>query len=981
MTLKEKLLQKSNLWHVAAVGIFFLIASVYLYPAFKGYVVDQADVRNWAGATQEIVDYREGTGEQIGWTGSMFSGMPATQISVIYEGKDIPDFLRKLYSLFLPNPIALVFIYFLSFYIMARSFKIGPLVSIVGSIAYGLSSYFIVIIEAGHNTKALAVGFAPLLIAGFIFAYRWRNWYLGVALSALFMTFQLSANHLQITYYMIFILIALGGVELYRHIKMQGGIARFAKISAALLVAYGIGIMINYGNIKGTAEYTAATTRGGSELTIKADGSPRDLTSGLESDYITAWSYGKAETFTFIIPNYKGGETGQIGSDKEKTALLKNADSRFRNDLKGMNQYWGDQPFTSGPVYIGIIVVFLSLLSLVYCKEKAIWPIFAVTILTVMLSWGKNFMGFTELFLDFMPGYNKFRAVTIILVVAELCIPLLGVFFLHKLYTAKEEIQKNLKPFLIVSGAVVFVMLVFLAMPSAVSNFLSDGEREVIATADPAQVGVYEEFFGELEKVRISIFRKDVGRSLIFLILAIGVIYAYTKNAFKANIAVGVLGVLILTDLILVDSRYLNTEASGKNYKQWIEGYKQKYPYVAGDGEKTILAFELEKNPALFIKLDSATNAVKAIPGYGELEAGEKQRLNDWSTYRTLNRYTNFRVYENGNPFNSSYTSYFNKSIGGYHGAKLGRYQELIEFHLDKRNPAVLDMLNMRYKIQPVGNNEGKIVNSSFLGENPTAMGNAWLAKEIQTVQTADEEILALNSGNLYSVNSFGSHKLLINGELDSAANVIESDTVELIYVMGIDSAGNMMSDTVPVQIPYQAVTADMPLAFILGPQGANWDYVVNVDSTEMPLVGVKSEGRAGWDPNKTTIVHQEFKANISQDSYSGNGTIEMTSYHPDHLIYNFSSAEKQLVVFSEIYYPIGWKALVDSKEVPISRVNYVLRAIEVEGGDHKIELVYEVPSMKSSAALAWAGSVLLLILIAFGIFMDSKVKDEVVEE
>ncbi|MBK9190013.1 MAG: YfhO family protein [Crocinitomicaceae bacterium] len=594
---------------------------------------------------------------------------------------------------------------------------------------------------------------------------------------------------------------------------------------------------------------------------------------------------------------------------------------------------------------------------------------------------GKNFMGFTELFLDFMPGYNKFRAVTIVLVVAELCIPLLGVFFLHKLYTAKEEIQKNLKPFLIVSGAVVFVMLVFLAMPSAVSNFLSDGEREVIATADPAQVGVYEEFFGELEKVRISIFRKDVGRSLIFLILAIGVIYAYTKNAFKANIAVGVLGVLILTDLILVDSRYLNTEASGKNYKQWIEGYKQKYPYVAGDGEKTILAFELEKNPALFIKLDSATNAVKAIPGYGELEAGEKQRLNDWSTYRTLNRYTNFRVYENGNPFNSSYTSYFNKSIGGYHGAKLGRYQELIEFHLDKRNPAVLDMLNMRYKIQPVGNNEGKIVNSSFLGENPTAMGNAWLAKEIQTVQTADEEILALNSGNLYSVNSFGSHKLLINGELDSAANVIESDTVELIYVMGIDSAGNMMSDTVPVQIPYQAVTADMPLAFILGPQGANWDYVVNVDSTEMPLVGVKSEGRAGWDPNKTTIVHQEFKANISQDSYSGNGTIEMTSYHPDHLIYNFSSAEKQLVVFSEIYYPIGWKALVDSKEVSISRVNYVLRAIEVEGGDHKIELVYEVPSMKSSAALAWAGSVLLLVLIAFGIFMDSKVKDEVVEE
>jgi len=492
---------------------------------------------------------------------------------------------------------------------------------------------------------------------------------------------------------------------------------------------------------------------------------------------------------------------------------------------------------------------------------------------------------------------------------------------------------------------------------------------------------VYEEFFGELEKVRISIFRQDVGRSLIFLILAIGVIYSYTKNAFKANIAVGILGVLILTDLILVDSRYLSTEASGKNYKQWVEGYKQKYPYVAGDGEKTILAMELEKNPALFIKLDSATNAVKAIPGYGDLEAGEKQRLNDWSTYRTLNRYTNFRVYENGNPFNSSYTSYFNKSIGGYHGAKLGRYQELIEFHLDRRNPAVLDMLNMRYKIQPVGNNEGKIVNSSFLGENPTAMGNAWLAKEIQTVQTADEEILALNSGNLYSVNAFGSHKLMINGVVDSAANVVETDTIELIYVMGIDSTGNLMSDTVPVQIPYQGVTAEMPLAFILGPQGANWDYVVNVDSTEMPLLGVKSEGRSGWDPNKTTVVSQEFKSNISQDSYSGNGTIEMTAYHPDHLTYKFSSTEKQLVVFSEIYYPIGWKALVDEKEVPISRVNYVLRAIEVEGGEHKIDLVYEVPSMKSSATLAWVGSILLLIILAGGIYAETKMKEETIQE
>lgn len=1031
MTLKEKLLKKSNLWHLAAIGVFLLIACVYFYPALDGYVVKQTDVKNWVGASQEIADYRE-NGEQIGWTSAMFGGMPATQISMVYEGKDIPDFFRGALSLWLPAPISLLFVYFLSFYILAIAFRAKPLVAIVGALAYGLSSYFIIIIEAGHVTKALAVGYAPLLIAGFIFAYRWKNWMLGIALSALFMTFQLSANHLQITYYLIFVLVGLGTVEFFRHLKMENGMVRFLKVTGGLLGAYFIALMVNYGNIRGTQEYTDATTRGGTELTIQADGTRNDSikTSGLDREYITAWSYGRGETFTFIVPDFKGGETGRIGDNKDNDKALKNANTMFRNDIKGINQYWGDQPFTSGPVYIGVVVVLLAMLALYYLKDNVKWALLTVTLLTVMLSWGRNYVSvavilpvllyalapifdekkrryfllgntfflffmyafgqnilapsLTDFFLDYLPGYNKFRAVTIILVIAELCIPLLGVFFLQKLISAREEIANNLKPFLLISGGFVLVLVGLLAVPDMFTSFLSSGEQDMLASVDPAQAGMYEDFFAEVQKVRISIFRVDAGRSLVILLLAIGAVYMgiRAKDAFQSKLLIGSLGVLILVDLLLVDTRYLSTAETGKKFDQWVEAYKQKYPYTAGDGERQILAFEMEENPALAQKLDSAMSTLASDKRFEGMEVAEKQRVVDWVTFRTLNRYTNFRVLEEGNPFNSSYTSYFNKSIGGYHGAKLGRYQELIEFHLSRNNPAVLDMLNAKYTIRPSYDAKGEIINSLITGVNSTALGNAWLSKEVKLVANADEEISSLNSSKTYSMEVFGNHEVMINGKVDSGAvSVVPSDQVQFIYNAGLDSLGNARRDTVPVDVPYQAVSADMPLVFVLTEQGVTWDYVVNIDSTKIPLLGVKAGGRAGWDPEKVTVMDQRYKSNISQEKYSGEGTVDMVSYHPDLISYSFSSAEKQLVVFSEIYYPVGWKAYVDNEEVPISCVNYVLRAIEVPAGDHKIELVYKVESYEKSASLAWTGSILILVLLAFGIYKEIKLTDSPAEE
>ena len=735
----DKLLQKKNWWHVGAIGLFLLVSCVYFYPNLKGYTVNQGDVTNWVGASQEIIDYRN-TGEEAGWTNAMFSGMPSTQISVIYEGRGIMMGIKNLFKLGLPEPIAFMFLYFFSFYILALSLKIKPVLAIVGSMGFGFSSSMIIIIEAGHSTKAGAIAFAPLVLAGFIYAYRWKNWVLGVALSSLFMCLELISNHLQITYYLGFILVAFGIVELIKHLKKDNGLIKFLKVTGGIIVGYVLALMVNYGNISGTNEYGKYTTRGGTDLTLNSDGTSNDeiVTSGLDREYITAWSYGKGETFTFIVPNFKGGETMAIGGNEKNDDVIKDVKGQFKKDVQGSNQYWGEQPFTSGPVYLGVTVVFLAILALVYSENKYKWALLVVTLLTVMLSWGKNLMGFTDIFLDYLPGYNKFRAVTIILAIAQICVPLLGVMFLHKLVKSKDDIAKNVKPFLIASGAFCLLLIIFLAVPTAFNSFITVQENDaLVGIADPNQYDYVASLFDELEKARISIFRKDVTRSLAFVVVTFGVMFAFLKGAFNKYVLAGVLGVLIIFDLGMVDKRYLANEEKGKGYEQWIEKCKQNYPYAAGAGDNEIFNREVQSDPSLLFKIDSLVSETeKSFPA--EMTGTEKVRRLDWARFRALNRFTNYRVMELGNAFNSSFVSYFHKSIGGYHGAKLGRYQELIEFQISKNNPSVLDMLNMKYQIaaQP---GAGGQKTSQFVKENTTAMGNVWFAKEINNVANADE--------------------------------------------------------------------------------------------------------------------------------------------------------------------------------------------------------------------------------------------------
>lgn len=957
MSIKAQLLQKKNLWHVGAIALFLAITIGYFSPAFDGYTINQGDVTNWSGAAQEIMDYKIDGDEAVHWTNSMFSGMPGVQISGSAPGMKILDEVRNVLTLWLPKPANFLFLYFIGFYILGLTLRIKPSISALGAVAYGLSSYFIVILQAGHNTKAIAIGLAPLVLASFLWAYRSKKIILPLGLSALFMALELRANHLQITYYLGMVLVAVGIFELVKAVKNKA-LPNFSKRTVGLLAVYGLAIGLNYGNIKGTLDYTKFTTRGGSELTINPDGTQKEEAqkrSGLDTEYITAWSYGIGETFSLIVPNFKGGATGAIGTSKANKDIVKGIDRQYKQNIVGMNQYWGEQPFTSGPVYIGITVVFLAFLALFYVKDKMKWGLLAVTIFTIMLSWGKNYLGFTEFFLEYLPGYNKFRAVTIILFVAELTLPLLAILFLNKLIKNREEITKNLIPFFAVTGFFVMLLLLFMMAPSLFNNFLTTAELAQLDAIPAGQELLYEGLFEELERVRIEIFNADVMRSLIYLILGAGVVFAAIKNAsFAKKAMVPVLALFIILDLLSVDFRYLGKETKGKQ-AEWKQAWKQKFPVVAATGDKQILEFELA-DPNVKKNVDEKVAELKNNLKAEKVKGGELSRQVEQKQFRTLGRHTNFRVYEQGNPFNSSRASYFHKSIGGYHGAKLGPYQELIEFHLAQGNQSVLNMLNMKYSLAPGGQQAIP---------NPKALGNAWFVKSVKEVASADEEILALAVENSYNYELFNGYKISLNGSLDSVLSVKGGEVLSISTPLG---------ESLPLtDVPYQA-SAQQKLGLFYTEQGLQWGYF---NGFNPQLVATVSNVQTGFTPETKAIMQSQFVEKLSVNSFNGEGEIKMEAYHPDHISYKSNTTEKQLAVFSEVYISEGWNAYIDNNKVDLLKVNYVLRAIEIPAGEHNIEMRYEVPSFETANMMSLSLTLVIILILAFGFYVEVYKKQE----
>nr|MCR5040167.1 hypothetical protein [Bacteroidales bacterium] len=711
--MKNNFFQKNKniLSIVGAILAFAAITLIFFNPVLQGKRVKQHDIEMHKGMAEEIVEYKNATGEQTLWTNSPFGGMPTWNIQVKTEG-NLTNPIYRCLTLGFPHPLGSMFICMLGFFVLLLVLDCGFWISFIGAIAYGFTSYLFIVIGAGHNAKALAMAYMPAVIAGVLLTYKGKYLW-GSVLTAFALAFEVRTGHLQITYYLALIVVILVIAELISDIKNKK-IGHFIKASTGLVAAAFIGVLTCSTTLYGNYEFGKETTRGKPVLTRNE----ANQTKGLDRDYITQWSYGKGETWSLLIPNVKGGASAYIGS---KNPALEKADSRFRQNIAQSNAYWGDQPGTSGPVYVGAIVVFLFVLGSLTVKGKLKWALLVATLLSILLSWGKNFMGFTNFFLDYVPGYDKFRAVSMTLVIAEVTMPLLGFLGLAEIAKDPDGFKKNQKKFFIALGVTAGFCLLFYIAPKVFFSFLSQGEAEQFAELSSGKDGaIYATFATQLENVRIAIFRKDALRSLLFIILAAAPIFLYGKGKLKGQVAFPILAALVLIDMFPIDKRYLNND-------NFIDKSRYNKPFVASVADQSIL-----KDNGL-----------------------------------------NFRVADiTKDMFNDASTCYFHKSLGGYCGAKLRRYQDIITQYLGGElnqlrtaktgedmiqslsQLKVINMLNTKYIIYNP---------NSQPFQNPFAFGNAWTVNNIQWVDTPNEEIDAIASTDLL-------HTAIMNKEFEQLA-------------------------------------------------------------------------------------------------------------------------------------------------------------------------------------------------------------------
>jgi len=686
--MKDQNILKKLLPYFVAILVFIAISFAFLNPVLEGKKIKQSDITIFKGMSKEIADFREQYGEEPLWTNGMFGGMPAYQISTLYPN-NLMKKVDKVIRLGLPVPVFLMFLYFLGFFILLIVLGVDPWLAIIGSFGFAFSSYFIIIFEAGHNSKAHALAYMAPLIAGIILTYRGK-YLLGGVLTAFFAALEISANHFQITYYLLLFILILGIFILTDHIKNKT-LPQFAKATGVLIIAAILAVLPNITNLWVTSEYSALSMRGKSELIKEGN----IQTSGLDKDYATQWSYGIGESWSLLFPNVKGGGSGALAANKK---AMEEVDPRMRKAFaqNRISSYWGDQPFTSGPTYAGAIMVFLFVLGLFYVKGYLKWALLAGTMFSLVMAWGKNFMPVTEFFLDYFPMYNKFRAVSMILILAEFTIPTLAILALWEVVKQPSIIKNKQKEFFIAFGLTGGLLLVFYIVPTVFFNFLSQMEASQLGN-NPNAV----DFVSNMEAARISIFKSDAIRSFIFILLMAGVLYAYSLQKINKTILYIAFAVLVLVDMFTIDRRYVNDDSFDKKRK--VEN-----PYTASVADKAILADK---------SLD----------------------------YRVLNL---------GNPFNDGGTSYFHKSIGGYHSAKLGRYQDLIDYRLQTEIADLVTALQNSNGFNGVNEQLKKSTSINMLNTkyiiynpqarpiiNPYANGNAWFVTDIKWAKNANDEL------------------------------------------------------------------------------------------------------------------------------------------------------------------------------------------------------------------------------------------------
>lgn len=812
---------KNNGIHLAIIGVFIALCFVYFSPVMQGKVLYQNDVRQAQGGQKEIMDYRAKDGKAPLWTNSMFGGMPAYQIWAEYPS-NVTSYIVQFFKTVFPTPIDTVIFYLIGAYILFCVLRINPLLAAAGAIAFAFSSYNFIIIEAGHSNKASAIAFFAPILAGIILTLRGKH-LLGAVLTALFLALEIRTNHIQMTYYLFLAILIYIGIETYHAVKSKK-LAEFSKSVGYLFAAVLLAVAINAGSLWTTYEYGQETIRGKSNLSSTDGTKP---SGGLDKEYAYDWSQGVLENITFLIPNAFGGASGaNLDEESEVAKVLINRGVPKDQIMPAMQQvgvstYWGEKRFTSGPFYFGAITCFLFVLGLFIVKHRIKWWIASAMVLILLLSFGKNFPLVSDLFFDYFPLYNKFRAVESIIAVAGFLVPILAVLAVKEVISGQYDskvLLKNTLNSLYITGGIILLVLI---LPTLFLSFKTSGHNEYIQALGQGigDKDLATQIANALVDDRISLARSDAFRSLIFVLIGAGLVWALIKKKISTEVVFILLGVAILVDMWMVDKRYLNKD-------NFVEKAQSEVPFRPRQVDELI-----KRDPTL---------------GY---------RVLDLST----------------NPFVSVNASYFHHSLGGYHAAKLQRYQEILDKQFNNSiNEDVLDMLNTKYVITASENGQ-----SERIQNRNTAAGPAWFVPSVKFVKSADEEMAALNS----------------------------------------------------------------------------------------------------FDPRKDAIIHEEFKSLIDTKKLGMpiNAEIKLIKYHPDHLTYEYSAPNDVIAVFSEIWYDKGWNAYVDGEKIPHFRADYILRAAQLPGGNHKVEFKFEPKSYYTGEMISLIASIILVVGLFFAIFLETK--------
>lgn len=788
--------------HFAAIAFFFTLASIYFYPSYQGYSLKQSDISNYIGMSNEQRSLRNFTNEETAWTNSMFSGMPTFQIGLRYSSNFLLH-IDNFTKLYLPKGLDAVFLFGVCFYIFLMCLKVNPWVAIVGTIGFAFSTYLFIYLEAGHNSKVHAVAWMMPVLGALYLIYKRNKIYLGASLLAVFLGIHLFANHFQMTYYLLFILAFYLIYEFIEHLTNKEIKKLLFKTSIAI-IAVAFAFLSNIDRLWTTYEYSKSTIRGKSELTI--DTNPNQKADGLSSDYITQWSYGIDETFSILVPNAKGGVSGAMlykefmnsfqgkpSDKKEANKILNKIDKNLKNHVlselqqgRTINSYWGNMPFTSGPFYVGASVFILFILAFLIWKSKLKWYLLAVIILGFILSWGKNFPSVTNWFINHFPMYNKFRAVSSLLFIPLVLIPFVAAMSIQSLFENNNWDEKVKKSIYIALGSSIGLFLIVILSPETFISFISDVEINQFSNSIELK-----KIQNALIEYRISVFKDDAIRSLIFMLLVASAIYLLINKKINQYTFIVIIGILILLDLWNINTRYLNTEKEGRDYKNWVKTDKKLNPFEPTNADNSIYESEI-LNPELNQTIQAELNKLNKLKSY------ELKRIK----FALLNLNSNYRVYKlSGNTFQESATSYFHKSIGGYHAAKLKKYQELIiDYGMEGQTKKLIEALNTNQINLLEELNLLNMLNVKYFVyndnqpafKNPYALGNAWFVDTLRIVNTADEEFKTTLSLNTQKI-AVTKHKIfnqtqIFNNKGD--IKLIEYHPSKLVYQVNSNKEG-----------------------------------------------------------------------------------------------------------------------------------------------------------------------------------------------